>query len=87
MDEHQVIDADDNAANDWSHRRSGDTLFFTAPVDNTLDWGALHSFIFETELAPGTNVISFRPSAGTPAVYLSEVLMPGGEVLLRDGFE
>ena len=83
----ELIDSDHNPANDWSHVRVGDSLLFNTDTNNSLDWGALHSFVFTTNLPPASNVLTLRPSTGTPATYSAVALTPGGANVFKDGFE
>lgn len=85
----QSFDLDRDPANDWSAQLVGDALVFTAPAgSNTLDWGSLHAFSFESSAPPEPGSVMLQPArAGMPAVYPLLTLVPGTPPLFADGFE
>lgn len=95
-------DGDGNPGNDWTIQQQAGVLRFTAPSgsggaphSNTLDWGTMFTFSFESTRPPvaaGDRPMLRLPSAdGGPDQVLSvRVVAPAAvdpDVLLRDGFE
>jgi len=85
----QAFDVDRDATNDWRWATAGGALRFEAPDGaNTLDWGTLHAFSFESTAPPREGVVDVVPArAGSPASYAVPSLVPGVPPLFADGFE
>jgi hypothetical protein len=64
-------------------------VVFTAPAGaNTLDWGTLHAFSFESLAAPVSGALTLQPArSGIPASLTIPSLVPGTPPLFADGFE
>jgi hypothetical protein len=95
-------DGDGNPSNDWAIQQQNGTLRFTAPAgsggaphSNTLDWGTMFTFSFESDRAP--IAVAERPTLrlptadGGPAQALTvRVVAPATadpDVVMRNGFE
>lgn len=79
------------AGDPWTISRSGDTLSFVAPANNTLRWFSLYNFEIETSVPPagrpGTFVLH-AAQEGSPSTFSADLVAPGlGETLFNDGFE
>lgn len=79
------------AGDPWTISRSGNTLSFVAPANNTLRWFSLYNFEIETDARPADtlgNVILHAAEAGSPATVTAKVVAPGiSETIFLDGFE
>jgi hypothetical protein len=90
LDAVRFHDGDYVASNDWLHQRAGDVLEFSMLESNSLDWGSLYSFSFESDRAPLPGQLEFRMAElGEPASYQLTLLVPtlGPDDLFRDGAE
>jgi hypothetical protein len=85
----QAFDLDREPGNDWTARAGVDTVSFDAPASgNSIDWGTLHAFSFESAAAPREGTVTLVPArAGSPAAYAVPSLVPGVPPLFADGFE
>jgi len=85
----QAFDLDRDPGNDWSGATAGGRVVFTAPaVANSLDWGTLHAFSFESSAAPVAGTVDLAPArSGNPAALAVPSLVPGVPPLFADGFE
>lgn len=83
-------DGDDLESNDWTSQHQGDQLRFDMAEGNSLDWGSLYSFSFETNRAPlpGSLILGMA-ELGTPTQYELSLLVPtlGPDDIFRDGAE
>lgn len=96
----QFLDGDGVAANDWSISSAGGELRFRAPpgsggapASNSLDWGTMFTFVFESAVPPAP--IDARPELrlgiadpGTPSELLARVVAPAaqGDFIFASGF-
>jgi hypothetical protein len=90
LDAVRFHDGDVDPGNDWSHQREATTLRFDMSAGNTLDWGSLYSFSFETDRAPLPGQVRFTMAEqGDPASYELTLLVPalGPDDVFRDGAE
>lgn len=85
----QAFDADPDPANDWTTQASTSAVVFSAPAGtNTLDWGTLHAFSFESSAPPQAGNLTLQPArSGSPATYAVPTLVPGVPPLFADGLE
>jgi hypothetical protein len=85
----QAFDLDRDPGNDWSGATAGGRVVFTAPaVADSLDWGTLHAFSFESSAAPVAGTVDLAPArSGNPAALAVPSLVPGVPPLFADGFE
>ncbi len=79
------------AGDPWTISRSGNTLSFVAPANNTLRWFSLYNFEIETSVPPadrpGTLVLHAAED-GSPSTLSANLVVPGlGEAIFVDGFE
>lgn len=82
-------DGDLEIGNDWSFSASGGNLTWTAPVDQSLDWGTLYLFSVTTNSSPVAGTVDLQPAtAGAPASYPVSILAPSsGDIIFQHGFE
>lgn len=87
--DNRFSDGDLSAANDWSFSDAGGFLTWTAPADNSLDWGSLYLFTVTTRSAPAAGNSELRPAtAGGPTVYPVQILVPTfGDIIFQHGYE
>lgn len=90
-DEIIFFDSDQKTSNNWtSHVENGRLRWQVrdAASANTLDWGMLFSFGFESDTAPvstGARLLSVEGNANP--VYFMETLGPASDVIFTDGFD
>lgn len=86
----QFADGDAVQSNDWIFTHSNGVLRLAMAEGNTLDWGSLYSFSFETDLAPLPGPLRLgMAELGSPAHYELTLLVPtlGPDDIFRDGAE
>ncbi len=83
-------DIDDDPGNDWTHTIAADHILFTAPPDNTLDWGMLFNFEIEVSTLPTNSSVTLDlgENASIPEMIVT-TLAPGTEtgLVFHDRFE
>ena len=88
-------DADDNASNEWTSQREGNTLTWQGPSDagiatNALNWGTLYRFSLVTDMPPVEGNVSLGVAeAGTPSAFSVDALTPSSVIppMFANGFE
>ncbi|MEM9302285.1 MAG: hypothetical protein AAGE01_09260 [Pseudomonadota bacterium] len=72
----------------WLLEQNAGEIAWSAPSDETLDWGTMMTFVFEADQPPTTGAIGFD-SPGEQGGLSSQAPRPrsGGELILRSGFE
>ena len=81
----RFLDADQNAANNWSiTRTTGGLVFSTTSAD--LRWGTLYSFGFDSNIAPAEGSTSVTFGEETDG-FSTRMLAPSEDQMLSDGFE
>jgi hypothetical protein len=78
-------DGDMDGSNDWNATTTADSITWTAPADNTLDWGSLYSFAVTVNASPVTADATLHVAeAGTPASFGLSTLVPMVESVPAD---
>lgn len=74
-------DIDISPANNWTAVQGTDTVTWTAPVNNELNWGTLYRFSLVTDVAPDderVDAISLGVAGpGLPATLGASIMVPG----------
>jgi hypothetical protein len=87
--DNRFSDGDLDSANDWSFSSSGGYLTWTAPANQSLDWGSLYLFTVTTFSPPAAGSSELQPAtAGFPSTYTVSSLAPTvGDIIFQHGFE
>ncbi|MGQ0800579.1 MAG: hypothetical protein ACT4NL_10775 [Pseudomarimonas sp.] len=84
-------DTDTNAGNNWTAIANGNSIQWTAPEGNELNWGTLYRFSFVSNAAPATTAqtaITLTPTgAASPLTANIAGPEPFGARVMHDGFE
>lgn len=84
----EFADTDRDPSNAWSVQSGAEGLRWVAPAGNTLDWGRIYRYSFESTQPPQPGSVTLEVAeAGSPSSYRVEVLVPTADSLLIDGFE
>ncbi len=91
LDNKHFADIDTNPANDWSGGVGASAATWTAPADNSLNWGTLYRYSVVTNVAPNpayTGSVVFGMQGGDgPASYSADIMVPNTFDLFSDGME
>jgi hypothetical protein len=87
--DNRFSDGDLDSANDWSFTSSGGYLTWTAPANQSLDWGSLYLFTVTTFSAPEAGSSELQPAtAGSPSSFTVSTLVPtASDIIFQHGFE
>jgi hypothetical protein len=85
-------DADDDATNDWTASTANQSVTWTAPIGNSLDWGTLYHFELVANAAPASGsigLVGIATDVEPEQPYTLDVLVPGGagDAIFGNGFD
>jgi hypothetical protein len=84
----EFADTDRDAGNRWPASPDAEGLRWSAPAGNTLDWGRIYRFSFESSQPPEPGEVTLEVAEpGSPSNYRVAVLVPAVDTVLADGFE